>query len=194
MKRADRLLGSVLLVCWALGGAACAPKKEAPPQPPPAPERQEAAAMPATTNPTVQCELSAPAQVVAGQPVEVLFRLRNPTARPLFVLKWNTPLEGLRGDLFTVTRDGAEVPYRGPMLKRGDPSAEDYAQLAPGASVEANINLGLTYDVSQPGRYRVTFRPELLDVVPDAAQVPHTRAQFQALPVQCPAVELTVTP
>jgi hypothetical protein len=192
MQCADRLLGGVLVVCWALGGAACAPKKEAPPQPP-ASERQEAAAVPAT-NPSVQCALSAPAQVAAGQPVEVLFRLSNPSARPLFVLKWQTPLEGLRGNLFTVTRDGAEVPYQGPMLKRGDPSAQDYAQLAPGASVEARVNLGLTYDVAQPGRYRVAFRPELLDVVTDSAQVPHTRARFQAMPVQCPAVELLVTP
>ena len=59
------------------------------------------------------CDERAP-EVKAGEPVEVVFQLSNPTAQPLFVLDWHTPLEGLLNDFFEVTRDGTELSYRGP--------------------------------------------------------------------------------
>jgi hypothetical protein len=198
-------LGWVALCCWAASGAACTPRKEAvepakeapasaapaspTPVPPQSPDTKEPTAM-ATP---LDCTMSVPAQVRAGQPVEVSFKLTNPTSRPLHVLRWLTPLEGLMGSLFQVTRDGAEVPYRGPMLKRGDPAASDYTTVAPGASVEAKVEASLAYDFSQPGRYRIAFRDELMDVATDTAEVPHSRDRFQQFSVKCPAVETTVS-
>jgi hypothetical protein len=164
--------------CLAVGGAGCASRKEA-----------SAVAM------KLDCTMSVSPRLTVGEPVELRFQLRNPTAQPVFVLEWHTPFEGLLANFLQVTRNGQEVPYEGPMMKRGDPSAEEYVALQPGASVEAKVEVSLAYDFKQPGHYRIAFRDSLMDVVTNQAEVPHTRAQFQPLPVQCPAVETTlVTP
>ncbi len=185
MTRAH-LIGCIALWCGSIVGGACAPRKEAPPAPT---KQQETPAM----DTTLECTLSVAPQVAAGEPVEVLFRLTNRTERPLYVLDWHTPLEGLRSKLFTVTRDGAEVPYEGPMMKRAAPSADDYVAVAPGASVEARVDVSLAYDLKPPGRYRLTFRDELMDVATEQAEVPHPLEGFRPLPVKCPSVETTRT-
>jgi hypothetical protein len=142
----------------------------------------------------LDCALSGPATVKAGEPVEVVFRLSNPTPRPLYVLDWHTPLEGLLNDIFEVTRDGAEVPYTGPMLKRGPPQADDYVTVAPGASVEGRVEVSLAYDLRQPGRYRIAFRDRLMDVATEKSAVPAGMDGFQELRVKCPPLETVVTP
>jgi peptidyl-Lys metalloendopeptidase len=130
----------------------------------------------------------------SGEPVEVRFQLTNRTEQPLFVLSWRTPLEGrLLGNDFKVTREGTEIPYQGPMAKRGNPSAESYQSLAPGASVDAKVELSLAYDMKQPGRYRIEYPGPLLDVIRTQAQVPHSLDQFESQPVSCPAVETTIS-
>jgi uncharacterized protein (DUF58 family) len=143
----------------------------------------------------LECRLSVPGTVKAGTPVTVGFELRNPTPRALYVLDWHTPLEGLLNDILQVTRldGGEELSYSGPMMKRGDPSAEDYVTVAPGAAVSASIEASLAYDFSKPGRYRLAFRGPLMDVATDKAGVPHARDGFQSLPVACAPVETTVT-
>jgi len=141
---------------------------------------------------TLECQLRAPKTVKAGQPVEVVFRLSNPTSQPLYVLDWHTPLEGLLNDIFQVTRDGEELSYSGPMLKRGPPSADEYVTVAPGASVEGRVDIALAYDFTQPGRYRIAFRGRLMDVATQKPKEPHTLDRFRELAVNCPEVETAV--
>jgi 2-iminobutanoate/2-iminopropanoate deaminase len=138
------------------------------------------------------CMLSVPKRLKVGEPVELLFRLGNPTSQSLSVLSWHTPLEGLLNDIFRVTRDGAEVPYRGEMMKRGAPDASAYVTVAPGTSVEARVNLSEAYDFRQPGKYRLEFRGPLKDVAPRQAEVPRPPGQLQPLEVECPAVETVI--
>lgn len=145
------------------------------------------------TDAKLECALTGPSQVGPGKPVEVLFRLTNRTQRPLFVLKWHTPLEGVRSNLFTVTRDGAGLPYQGPMVKRAAPTAGDYVTIAPGASVEARVDVSQVYEMAPPGNYQLTFRDELMDVATEQAEVPHAMDAFQGMPVECPSVEVTRT-
>jgi peptidyl-Lys metalloendopeptidase len=192
----------VALCCLTLSAGACAPRKEtvepkpapAPQQPAPAPQ---AAPEPQKENPamvaTLDCVVSVPASVRAGEPVQLRFQLTNRTAQPLSVLKWRTPLEGLMGKDFQVTRDGTEVAYQGRMVKRGNPSADAYVTLAPGASVDAQVELSQAYEMKQPGRYRIAFHGELMDVVEKQAEVPRSLEQLQSRPVSCPAVETTLT-
>lgn len=140
----------------------------------------------------LECSMSVPPRLKVGEPVELRFQLRNPTASPLFVLEWHTPFEGLLANFLRVTRNGQDVPYQGPMMKRGDPSAEEYVTLQPGASAEAQVEVSLAYDFQQPGHYRLAFRDSLMDVVTRQAEVPRPLGRFQPLPVQCPAVETTI--
>lgn len=147
----------------------------------------------ATPAAALRCEVSAPQSVKAGEPVHVTFRLTNSTAQPLFVLTWRSPFEGEpRSRFLEITRDGTEVPYQGPMFKRGDPEAGDYATLAPGATAELKIEVSLAYDFSRPGTYRIAFRGPLMDVATQQAEVPRPLAQHRAMPVQCPVVETTI--
>lgn len=142
----------------------------------------------------LECAMSVPASVPAGQPVELSFQLTNHTAQPLYVLGWRTPLEGTWGNNFHVTRDGGtEIPYQGPMKKRANPTAQNYVTIAPGASVDGKVDLSLAYDMKQPGHYRIVFQGYLLDVTERQTDVPRTPDAFQAREVQCPAVETTIT-
>ena len=135
------------------------------------------------------CTLSAPARVGSGEPLMLRFRLTNRTPRTLYVLDWHTPLEGVLANMLRVRHEGQERLYRGPLLKRGDPQAEDYRALAPGASVEEEIDVALGYDTDAPGRYFIAFRGPLMDVAQGEAPVPRTLDQLQPMTVLCNEVE-----
>jgi hypothetical protein len=186
MTRAN--LGRLALLCLAVGSGACASRKEG------ADMAESQTTQAATPGASLRCELSVPASLKVGAPVKVTFRLTNPTAQPLFVLNWNTPLDDVPSNCLEVTRAGAEIPYQGPMFKRADPEADDYVAIAPGASVENQMEASLPYDFQQPGTYRIAFRGTLLDVTGSQAEVPRPRAQHRAVPVQCPPVETTISP
>jgi len=135
------------------------------------------------------CSLSVPAQVRSGEPLMLRFRLTNRTPRTLYVLDWHTPLEGVLANMLRVRHEGQERLYQGPMLKRGDPQADDYRAIAPGASVEEEIDVALAYDTEPPGRYLIAFRGPLMDVAQGEAEVPRTLEQLQPVEVLCNEVE-----
>jgi hypothetical protein len=161
------------LLAVAVGSAACASKREAA----------------AVSNVPLACELSVAPRVAPGEPMLLRFRLTNRTAQPLYVLDWHTPLEGLLSRMLQVSRAGQDIPYQGPMMKRGDPGADDYRAIAPGASVEESIDVGLAYETQAPGRYRIAFAGPLRDVVTSPSEVPRPLDKHQPMAVQCPAVE-----
>lgn len=120
----------------------------------------------------------------AGGAVVIHFTLENVSAEPLTVLTWYTPLEGLYGDIFSVTRDGEEVLYQGRMVKRDDPHPEDYVRIEPGDSVSAEVDLARGYGLSTAGEYRVEFNGRIHDVARRDAPVP--RAQDEHRGVEIP--------
>ncbi|MCY7353802.1 MAG: protease, partial [Lysobacter sp.] len=73
------------------------------------------------------------------------------------VPKWQLPSETPQGELFQITLDGRDVEYHGPMIKRGVPTAEDFAILRPGQSHRYLVDLTDSYDMSQKGQYLVTL-------------------------------------
>jgi peptidyl-Lys metalloendopeptidase len=146
----------------------------------------------ATPSHPLECRLEAVHPLVAGGPVALRFRLINRTDAPLWVLRWNTPIEGWRGTIFTVTFQGADLPYRGPMLKRGDPGREEYVEIPPGESVNVSVDLAEVYDVKQPGEYQVKVTGDLLDVTKDAAAVPRPRDRQQRMALKCEPIVLDV--
>jgi hypothetical protein len=182
------------LSCLAFGAGACASRKEeTAPAAPPSQQTGAPGAPGAPVASSLKCEMSVPPQLKVGSPVELRFKLTNPTSQTVYALKWHTPLEGLRNNFLEVSRGGTEIPYQGPMVKRADPSAESYATLAPGASQEAQIDVSLAYDFTQPGTYRIAFRGTLLDLVTSSKDVPRKMDQFQSTEVRCPAVETVLT-
>jgi hypothetical protein len=99
----------------------------------------------------------------------VLARLtfKNTSEEDILVTKRNL-LVGAEGEHltwspFTITNNGNQMPYSGMLVKRREPSKEDYTTLRPGQVVEASTNISRPYklaansDVS-PTRYRVYYR------------------------------------
>ncbi len=137
------------------------------------------------------CVLHAPAEVVVGSPVPLRFVVTNQGRKALRLLEWNTPFEGWFGAYVEVTRDGVVLPYKGPTVKRGEPSADEYLRFAAGQARQVTVELSLPFDLSQPGLYRVQPRLTLHDV--GSAQVPsRTRAEHTAQALVCNGVELRV--
>jgi hypothetical protein len=140
----------------------------------------------------LECRMEAVHPLVAGGPVALRFRLVNRTKGPLWVLRWNTPVEGWRGTIFTVSFQGTDLPYRGPRLKRGNPGREEYVEITPQDSLNVSLDLAEAYDVKRPGRYQVKVTGSLLDVTKDAAAVPRPRDRQQPMALKCEPLTLDV--
>src|SRR6185503_5409608 len=117
--------------------------------------------------PILECRLTAERSHVAGEGVPIRFALRNVSPKPVSVLSWQTPLEGILGDIFRVVSvDGGEpLPYQGPMVKRAAPDADDYVRIAPRGEVAGEVDAAAAYELARPGRYLLSFRGPILDVI-----------------------------
>jgi peptidyl-Lys metalloendopeptidase len=96
--------------------------------------------------------------VGAADDVVVHFTLRNDSAQDLYVLSWQTPLEGVEGNLFDIRRDGEPVDYTGRLYKRAKPTAADFVRIPAGGSVSADVELSSVYDMSRSGEYSIQYR------------------------------------
>jgi len=140
----------------------------------------------------LRCSLTAPASVAARQPVPLRFTLMNRGAAAVQVLEWGTPLEGWFAAYVDVSRDGATVPYRGPMVKRGDPAADEYLRIPAGGKRRAEVDLAQPFDLTVPGVYRVRPRITLFDVVAAGTPVPRPRDQLVSQTLNCPELQIEV--
>ena len=102
------------------------------------------------------------------QHVVITFTIINKTEQDIYVLKWNTPLEGLRSDCLEVTVNGHRVKYDSMLAKRRKPRKEDYVLIEAGKSISTKVNLDEAYDVSEQGEYVVTFDESKLVIVAEA--------------------------
>jgi len=139
----------------------------------------------------IQCELSVAKSLRAAQPAELVFTLTNAGDDVVQVLNWQTPFEGIKAPMFTVERDGVEVEYRGPMLKRGSPRKEDYLTLKPGERRQVKINLSDAWSVDAPGDYTVTYSAHLFDVIAGLASAPRGLDELQEVTPSCNTVAFT---
>ena len=140
----------------------------------------------------LECRLDAIHPLTAGSPIAIRFRLTNRTDAPLWMLRWNTPFEGWRGTIFTVASNGTEIPYQGPMVKRGDPAREDYVKIPAGESVSASVDLSEAYEIGKPGLYDVKVTGGLQDMAKDGATVPRPRDRQQEMELGCEGITLDV--
>ena len=139
----------------------------------------------------IQCELSIAKSLRTAQPAELGFTLTNAGDDVVQVLNWQTPFEGIKAPMFTVERDGVEVEYRGPMLKRSAPRKQDYLTLKPGERRQVKINLADAWSVDAPGDYTVTYSAHLFDVIAGPAPAPRQLDDFEEVTPNCNAVAFT---
>src|SRR4051794_13485338 len=83
-----------------------------------------------------------------GDRIMLRFELTNNTDHDLYVLKWFTPLEGIRSDCVEISLNGRSVDlYDGPHLKRAAPHAGDLELVAGGATLTVDFALAETYRI-----------------------------------------------
>ena len=102
------------------------------------------------------------AQYLTGEGANLIFELTNHTKKPVHILKWNTPLEGLKSDCLHVLKNGKAVAYDGRLVKRGQPKPEDFLTLAPGKSVSAKVDISEAYSLANSGHVNVNYKPDNL--------------------------------
>jgi peptidyl-Lys metalloendopeptidase len=83
--------------------------------------------------------------------------LTNAGSHAVRLLRWHTPVDGVKDSLFALTRDGEPVTYLGAHYKRPAPTSGDYLRLAPGESLKRTVDLASVYDLSQTGSYSVRY-------------------------------------
>ena len=98
----------------------------------------------------------------ASDPQKLDFSLTNESDKDIQVLKWHTPLEGLKSDMFRVETAGERAVYLGPIYKRGAPTEDDYITLKPGETVGAKVDIANAYDINRPGTQNVKYKTEHL--------------------------------
>jgi peptidyl-Lys metalloendopeptidase len=127
-----------------------------------------------------------------GQPLNVRFTLTNKTAASMTVLKWSTPLEGIEGNIFLVTREGKPVPFIGRTVKRGAPRPEDYLTIPAGQSVSAVVDLSKAYAIHEVGAHGVELRARLLDYGTQAAAELARKGVLEARSLRAASVTLNL--
>ena len=121
-------------------------------------------------------------------PIKLGFSIENPSAKELWILKWYTPLEGIKSNIFEVVCDGAEIPYEGRMIKRGAPGREDYLRLAARSTEQVEVDLSNAYPCPAAKECRVRFKGRIHDVVNDVRQVPRAMADYSPVDIEGDAV------
>jgi peptidyl-Lys metalloendopeptidase len=97
--------------------------------------------------------------------VVVKVTYHNASAEDVYLLRWQTVLQGVEANLFDVRVDGQPVPYTGRLYKRGTPQAEDYVRIPAGGSVSTEVELSSVYDMSRTGEYAIRYRANLQDAL-----------------------------
>jgi peptidyl-Lys metalloendopeptidase len=107
-----------------------------------------------------------PASEAFGAEDSVLFNvsISNPNKNTIRILRWYTPFDGVKEDLFAVTVNGRVVEYTGADYKRPAPTDKDYIMLKAGETLETTIDLAGFYDFSESGYYQISYNVEALNI------------------------------
>lgn len=106
----------------------------------------------------VQCgpftiHISTKGEYQVGEDVECEMTITNTDSRDYYLLPRYTPLEGLRADIFSVSKNGREIPYDSIFMKRGPPSAEEYVLIKAKSSLVSSVDLSEAYSFDSAGVY-----------------------------------------
>ena len=90
-----------------------------------------------------------------GDKIPCRFEITNEKEYGLYLLKWHTPLDGMRDDFLTISNGGRVIPYDGIFAKRGEPTAENFILVPAAGTVSAIVELSKAYSISTRGIYTV---------------------------------------
>jgi peptidyl-Lys metalloendopeptidase len=125
-------------------------------------------------------------QAWLGENDDVVARvvITNAGDKSVQIPRWQLPSAVLDGNLFKVTRDGAEVTYLGRLVKRAAPGPADFVTLQPGQSFRASTELSAAYDMASGGEYVISYRLDMRDALGiEELKSPADRVQSNAVAI-----------
>ena len=134
-------------------------------------------------NVTLVYHLSVEESYVVGKPVIINFTLKNQTDIDLLLLNWYTPFEGLKGRIFLIMCDGKEIPYKGRMVKRGNPAKSDYVRICAGGSLSVKVDLSFAYNLPVSDECQIEFKGKIHDFASDESCIPRRLNDHQGVNV-----------
>lgn len=141
---------------------------------------------------SLKYKLKANNSYIVGTPMTINFTLENLLDENLWVIKWYTPLEGLRGDIFQVKCDGKEIPYEGMMIKRGEPDQDSYIHIVPRGSVSEEVDLSSGYNLPISEDCQVDFKGRIYDIMSDEGKLPRRNDEHEGMDITGKSVAFCV--
>ena len=133
------------------------------------------------------------AQYAATDSLHIRFTLTNTSDRTISILKWHTPFDGFNSNVFRVLSPrGRSIPYKGRVVKKGQPRAVDYLELGPHESATQVYDLSRVYDIYQVGDYRIEFLGRILDYGTDVAENLFAKARLLPRAIQSNVLRLSL--
>lgn len=96
-----------------------------------------------------------------GADVSCSVLIHNPNDHDYYLLRRNTPLEGIMSPSFSVSKEGRRLPYEGLLFKRGPPSREEYVLIPGRSNLRADVDLSHAYGFESVGTYIVRLETTL---------------------------------
>ncbi|XP_011405316.1 PREDICTED: uncharacterized protein LOC105313517 [Amphimedon queenslandica] len=85
------------------------------------------------------------------------FEFTNNANEDLYLLKRNTPLEGLYSQFVSVSLDGRPLEYEGIYIYRLPPTKDEFALLKAGESISASVQITDAFSINTDGLYTVQY-------------------------------------
>jgi peptidyl-Lys metalloendopeptidase len=128
------------------------------------------------------------------KPVPVDFSLENHTSEDLWILKWYTPLEGIKGKIFDVVCDDKVIQYEGRMYKHGEPLKEDYVCIKSGESFGATVDLASAYNIPACKKCKIAFKAMIFDCTNLEQEVPRPSEKHSPITIKGNSLIFPVLP
>ena len=85
------------------------------------------------------------------------FEFTNNANQDLYLLKRNTPLEGLYSQFVSVSLDGRPLEYEGILIYRRPPTKDEFVLLKAGESISASVQITDVFSIDTDGLYTVQY-------------------------------------
>ena len=85
------------------------------------------------------------------------FEFTNNANQDLYLLKRNTPLEGLNSQFVSVFLDGGPLEYEGILVYRLPPTKDEFVLLKAGESISASVQITDVFSIDTDGLYTVQY-------------------------------------
>ena len=85
------------------------------------------------------------------------FEFTNNANQDLYLLKRNTPLEGLKSQFVSVSLDGRQLEYEGILIYRLPPTKDEFVLLKAGESISASVQITDVFSIDTDGLYTVQY-------------------------------------